>query len=153
LDEGYTNLSVLDISDKSLNRAKARLGQKADLVKWIVSDISEFKPESKYDLWHDRAAFHFLTSDDKINKYAALAANAILPEGWLIMGTFSENGPKKCSGLEVRQYGESSMNHVFQASFECEKCITADHPTPFNTTQNFLFCSFKKNKISNFLHS
>lgn len=144
LEAGYTNLTVLDISEKSLNRARTRLGQKAELVTWIVSDITEFKPTSKYDLWHDRAAFHFLTSKDKINEYSALATNSILTDGWLIMGTFSENGPKKCSGLEIRQYGEASMNQAFQASFDRITCITENHPTPFSTTQNFLFCSFRK---------
>lgn len=144
LDKGYTNVSVLDISQNAIERAKLRLGEKADQVTWIVTDITEFKPEVKFDFWHDRAAFHFLTSDEKVYKYVSIAEQSINSKGYLILGTFSENGPRKCSGLDIQQYNEASMSARFEVNFERIKCITEDHVTPFNTTQNFLFCSFQR---------
>jgi 2-polyprenyl-3-methyl-5-hydroxy-6-metoxy-1,4-benzoquinol methylase len=148
LDKGYKNIYVLDISVNAIERAKKRLGNKAEKVNWIVSDITDFEPTVKFDFWHDRAAFHFLTSEDKINKYVSIAENSINPNGYLILGTFSEQGPKKCSGLEIKQYNESSMSERFEVKFKRIKCITEDHTTPFNTVQNFLFCSFKRLKTS-----
>lgn len=144
LDKGYKNIFVLDISANAIERAKKRIGEKAALVNWIVSDITEYKPEVKFDFWHDRAAFHFLTTDENIGKYVSIAENSICEGGYLILGTFSENGPKKCSGLEIKQYNETSMSHRFEIKFDRVKCITEDHTTPFNTVQNFLFCSFRK---------
>ena len=144
LEKGYQNITVLDISANALERAKQRLGERAKQVNWIVSDITEFEPQMQYDFWHDRAAFHFLTTNEAIFKYVAIAENAINKNGYLILGTFAENGPKKCSGLEITQYNETSMNARFEVSFNKIKCITENHTTPFNTIQNFLFCSFKK---------
>jgi len=144
LNKGYKNIWVLDISAKAIEKAKHRLGKKADNVHWIVSDITEFQPPVQFDFWHDRAAFHFLTSEEKIYKYVSIAEEAIKKEGYLILGTFSEKGPKKCSGLEIKQYSEASMSARFEVCFDRIKCITEDHKTPFNTVQNFLFCSFKK---------
>ena len=145
LSKGYKNIYVLDISANAIERAKKRLGSnKANMVHWIVSDITDFEPKVKFDFWHDRAAFHFLTSEDKINKYVSIAENSINPNGYLILGTFSEQGPTKCSGLEIKQYNEASMSNRFEIKFERIKCITEEHITPFNTIQNFLFCSFKK---------
>jgi hypothetical protein len=142
LDEGYTNISVLDISVEALERAKKRLGAKADSVKWIESDITEFKPTEQYAVWHDRAAFHFLTTPEQIANYVDTAAKAVT--GYLAIGTFSENGPKRCSGLDITQYNEEKLESTFSAGFEKIECLTEDHTTPFNTTQNFIFCSFKK---------
>lgn len=146
LEKGYRNIYILDISEKALERAKKRLGTKAKLVNWIVSDIIDFKPTIKFDFWHDRAAFHFLTTNDKIDTYVRIAEQSINPDGYLILGTFSEKGPEKCSGLEIKQYSESSMSVRFESQFDRIKCITEEHLTPFNTTQNFIFCSFKKKK-------
>jgi 2-polyprenyl-3-methyl-5-hydroxy-6-metoxy-1,4-benzoquinol methylase len=142
LDEGYTNISVLDISSEALERAKKRLGAKADNVKWIESDITAFEPAEQYAIWHDRAAFHFLTTPEQIANYVATAAKAVT--GYLAIGTFSENGPKRCSGLDITQYSEEKLENTFTASFKKTDCLTEDHTTPFNTTQNFIFCSFKK---------
>ena len=142
LDEGYTNISVLDISSEALERAKKRLGAKADNVKWIESDITEFKPTEQYAVWHDRAAFHFLTTPEQIANYVATAAEAVT--GYLAIGTFSENGPKRCSGLDITQYSEEKLENTFTARFKKTDCLTEDHTTPFNTTQNFIFCSLKK---------
>ncbi len=98
----------------------------------------------QFDFWHDRAAFHFLTTEDKIYKYVSIAEDAIKKDGYLILGTFSENGPTKCSGLEIKQYSEASMSARFEIAFDRIKCISENNTTPFNTIQNFLFCSFKK---------
>jgi 2-polyprenyl-3-methyl-5-hydroxy-6-metoxy-1,4-benzoquinol methylase len=144
LEAGFSNVTVLDISSKAIERAKIRLGKSAEKVKWIVSDIIDFVPEEQYDFWHDRAAFHFLTEKTQADKYVEIANKGISGNGILVLGTFSVDGPKKCSSLEIRQYSEESMSGKFEKYFKRVKCITEDHKTPFNTIQNFLFCSFKK---------
>jgi SAM-dependent methyltransferase len=144
LDLGYEDISVLDISEASLERAKKRLGDRSGKIKWIVEDASRFVPEGQYDFWHDRAAFHFLTNENDIQSYMDIIRKSIRPSGILVIGTFSENGPKKCSGIEIKQYSESTMTERLQKYFEKIKCITVDHKTPFDTVQNFIFCSFRK---------
>lgn len=144
LEKGFQNIWVLDISEFALERAKQRLGDKADLVHWIVADITDFKPDVKFDFWHDRAVFHFLTGEASIDKYKTIIENAVNKEGNFLLGTFSEKGPLKCSGLEIKQYSENSMKHTFSENFEAVKCFTENHTTPFNTVQNFQFCGFKK---------
>jgi len=144
LDEGYENLTVLDISATALERAKARLGERAEKVNWIVADITDFKPDTSYDVWHDRAAFHFLTENEQIEKYLNIVHAAVT--GFLLIGTVSEDGPKKCSGLEIKQYSGTSLENVFKRDFTKIACKTEDHITPFNTIQNFTFCSFKRNE-------
>lgn len=144
LEMGYQDITVLDISSASLERAKKRLGDKAGKIKWIVADAVTFQPTEQYDFWHDRAAFHFLTQENEINNYIDTVRQHLKPAGILVIGTFSENGPKKCSGIEIKQYSEKTMTERLQKFFEKVKCITVDHKTPFNTIQNFLFCSFKK---------
>jgi hypothetical protein len=142
LQEGYQDITVLDISEAALKKAKLRLGMKADSVKWIVSDITEFQPEERYDLWHDRATFHFLTTTQQISAYLETAGSAV--GQYLVVGTFSDNGPDKCSGLPVKQYSEIELQQTLSKDFQKIECITEDHPTPFNTLQNFVFCSFEK---------
>jgi 2-polyprenyl-3-methyl-5-hydroxy-6-metoxy-1,4-benzoquinol methylase len=144
LSKGYTNVHVLDISANAIQKAQQRLGENASKVTWIVSDIVDYAPTIKFDFWHDRAAFHFLTNADNVYKYVATAETAINTNGYLILGTFSENGPEKCSGLTIQQYNETSMSARFEVAFNRIKCITENHTTPFNTVQNFLFCSFQK---------
>ena len=144
LQNGYENIWVLDISEFALEKAKKRLGDKADKVHWIVSDITEFSTEIKFDFWHDRAVFHFLTEQESIDKYIAILNNAMADNGNFLLGTFSENGPLKCSGLEIKQYSENLMRQTFNQDFETIKCFTENHTTPFNTVQNFQFCGFKK---------
>jgi len=144
IEKGYQNIFLLDISANAIERAKKRLGDKAKHVTFIVSDITEFQPTVKFDFWHDRAAFHFFTDEEKIYRYVSIAENAINKNGYLVLGTFSDEGPKKCSGLEIRQYTEASMSARFEVAFNRIKCIRENHNTPFNTTQNFLFCSFQK---------
>jgi len=144
LDLGYQDISVLDISSSAIDRAKKRLGDKAKYVKWIVADAATFKPTEKYDFWHDRAAFHFLTDEQEISTYLETAEQNINAKGVLVIGTFSEQGPKKCSGIDIKQYSEKTMTERLNMFFEKIKCITVDHTTPFNTIQNFVFCSFRK---------
>jgi len=144
LDLGYTDITVLDISASSLERAKLRLGDRATKVKWIVADAAAFIPTEQYDFWHDRAAFHFLTQDQEIANYINTIQKSISPTGVLVIGTFSEQGPKKCSGIEIKQYSETSLTNRLDLFFEKIRCIRVDHKTPFNTIQNFIFCSFKK---------
>lgn len=141
LEKGYQNISVLDISEQAISRAKERLGDKAKNVTWIVSDINDFRPETTFDFWHDRATFHFLITPENITRYANLVKKSVA--GFLTIGTFSENGPLKCSGLEIKQYSHKALVSQFQDGFKKIKCISEDHQTPFATIQNFTFCSFK----------
>lgn len=142
LDEGYTNITVLDISDAAIDRLKKRLGSRSQQVKYIVSDVSEFVPEHPYDLWHDRATFHFLTKEEDKRYYINLVKNTV--NGGLAIGTFSEKGPDKCSGLPVQQYSDTSLVSVFSPEFTKVECRYQDHQTPFGTIQNFIFCYLKK---------
>ena len=135
---------MLDISGKALERARQRLGSNATKVKWIEKDITEFAPDTAFDLWHDRAAFHFISTAEQARKYLSIARKAIKPDGYLVIGTFSENGPEKCSGLPVRRYSDQTLAKELSIGFKKLKCITEDHITPFHTKQNFLFCSFKR---------
>lgn len=117
---------------------------KASKVTFVVSDILNFVPPTSFDVWHDRASFHFLTEVEDIKKYKAIVSKAIITKGTLIIGTFSEDGPKKCSGLDIAQYNEASITHLFENDFKKMECVTEDHQTPFDTIQNFIFCSFNK---------
>ena len=148
LDLGYQDITVLDISAAAIERAKQRLGASANHVKWLVADAASFKPTEKYDFWHDRAAFHFLTDEQEISQYLRTAEQHLKPSGVLVIGTFSEQGPKKCSGIEIKQYSETTMTDRLKTFFEKIKCITVDHKTPFDTIQNFIFCSFRKRRTA-----
>jgi cyclopropane fatty-acyl-phospholipid synthase-like methyltransferase len=149
LEDGFTNITVLDISAIALEKAKKRVEEKfrekpnyeAKFVTWIVSDITEFEPKINFDLWHDRATFHFLTDPNHISKYIQTVNNCVTKN--LVMATFSKEGAKKCSGLEVSQYNEESLTNQF-TSFNKTSCLQEDHTTPFDTQQNFLFCRFVK---------
>ncbi|MBO9620251.1 MAG: class I SAM-dependent methyltransferase [Niabella sp.] len=141
---GYEHITVLDISEAAIQKARQRLGKNADRVQWIVADAAQFKPTEQYDVWHDRAAFHFLTDDGDISAYIDHAQKGIAPNGILIVGTFSKQGPTSCSGIEIKQYSQRSITNRFKAFFKKIKCITIDHKTPFNTLQHFVFCSFRK---------
>lgn len=144
LDMGYQDITVLDISETAITRAKERLGDASEKVKWIVADAADFKPPEKYDFWHDRAAFHFLTRDSEVESYIDAVQQSMNPNGILIIGTFSTNGPKKCSGIDIRQYSEASMVEQLKRYFHKVRCFTLDHITPSGATQNYIFCSFRK---------
>ena len=144
LKEGFENITVLDISEKALEKAKNRLGDQAKKVNWVISDITEFEPNTTFDIWHDRATFHFLTTPEQVTKYMDTARKSV--SDYITIGTFSENGPTKCSGLEIKQYSEQTLTYELKNGFDKIRCVTENHTTPFNTTQNFLFCSFKRHE-------
>jgi len=135
---------VLDLSATALARAQERLGENAARVVWHATNVLDFKPQKPYQLWHDRAAFHFLTHEADVLRYAELVKEALVPGGYLVMGTFSVEGPTKCSGLPVQQYDEARLTEVFSAGFEPIRFLPYQHPTPFGTTQAFLFGVFKR---------
>ena len=145
LDEGYTNVTVLDLSEAALSASKLRLDQRADGVSWLVGDITRVElPRHAYDVWHDRAVFHFLTSKAEREAYVQAVLRAVKPGGYVIVATFAEDGPEKCSGLVVKQYSAAALTREFELGFEKIKCIQDDHITPAGVVQHFTFCSFKK---------
>ena len=144
LSLGFKNVTVLDISSKSIEKTKQRLGKKSKLVNWVVSDIVDFIPEKSFDLWHDRATFHFLTDKMRIKKYVDLVNNSVNSQGNLIVSTFSTNGPLKCSGLQISQYNKNSISELFKEEFKLSYSETSVHQTPFNTNQEFIFNIFSK---------
>ena len=141
---GFIDITVLDISEVAINKAKQRLGKKARLVKWVISDITDYVPDRNFDFWHDRATFHFLTTEEQVQQYLSIAQQALSSTGKMVIGTFSTSGPEKCSGLPVKQYTENGLSQLLKEWFKKIKCVATDHLTPFNTIQNFLFCSFQK---------
>ncbi len=142
IDLGFRNITALDISSNALERSKKRLGNRADSVKWVVSDLREFETEEKYDLWHDRAVLHFLTDEEDIKRYVVAVRQFLRPRGYIIASTFSVNGPMKCSGLDVRQYSEDSMKKLF-SDFEHVKTFEEEHKTPWETSQMFIYGVFR----------
>jgi SAM-dependent methyltransferase len=146
LDEGFEDITVLDISGQALDRARLRLGSRADRVTWVEQDITEYRPVATFDLWHDRAAFHFLTKGRQITTYLSIARDSVKAGGYAVVGTFSDQGPDRCSGLPVRRYDERLLTEELSRGFNKIRCVTEDHITPFQTIQHFLFCSFKRSR-------
>ena len=144
IEIGYNDLTYLDISEAALKKSKEFLGEQSYKVRWISKDVLSFKTDEKFDIWHDRAVFHFLNEENLIRKYIEIVEKNISESGHLIIGTFSENGPLKCSGLDVRRYSEKVIEKLFNRSFKLIDSFYYDHVTPFNTTQNFLFSHFIK---------
>ena len=144
LSEGYSDITVLDISQKALKRAKERLGKRSTEVIWIEADAATFKPERKFDIWHDRAAFHFLTEKKDIDNYLKNLEKAVNPGGYVILGTFSDKGPEKCSGIFIKQYSAEEMNKLLSDDFELLGCDNINHTTPSGAIQNFTFCRWRK---------
>lgn len=144
LELGYENITVLDISEKAINKAKKRLEGLSAKVKWIIADVMCFEPMEQYDFWHDRATFHFLTNEVEILKYITTAYRSLNPNGVMLLGTFSEHGPEQCSGLKIKRYSEFGLSKLLEDYFEKIKCLTVNHKTPSGDIQNFLFCSFRK---------
>jgi SAM-dependent methyltransferase len=142
--KGYKNLSVLDISGLALERTKAKMGAGASSVNWIESDVLDFADYNKYEVIHDRATFHFLTSEDDINKYVDIVTGAVKMGGYLIISTFSLSGPEKCSNLQVSQYSSAKLATVFKNDFKLINTINEVHTSPYNTTQDFIYCVFKR---------
>jgi len=143
----FYNISYRYIT-KAIENVKMRLGEKGAKVTFIVSDVLDFVPTVQYDFWHDRACFHFLTEPEQIEKYADIVDKALSNSGRVFIGVFSEEGPKKCSGLDVKQYTMESLRLVFEKKFQLKGCFIEDHKTPFDTIQNFLFCGFKRKQLT-----
>jgi len=144
LKEGFNDITVLDISEKALERAKSRLKDLSLSVRWIVSDVCDFTPGNKYDLWYDRAVLHFLRERKDIDLYVETAGKAVKQGGYMIIAAFSTTGPLKCSGLEVHQYDEAGITDAFKKYFVPVKFLHHDHKTPGGQFQNFLFSVFKR---------
>lgn len=144
LQQGFSDLTVVDISGTALRKAQERLGTRASSVQWIEADATQFPSPRPFDVWHDRAVFHFLTDDAEVERYLLRLSGSLRPGGLLILATFSANGPEKCSGIPVHRYSEDELVARLQQVCDRIKCFTVDHVTPFNTVQNFLFCVFRK---------
>jgi 2-polyprenyl-3-methyl-5-hydroxy-6-metoxy-1,4-benzoquinol methylase len=142
---GFSDIHVLDISSKAIEKARQRLGDQAQEVSWITGDVLDLKKKNEFDIWHDRAVFHFLLEQEEIEQYIENATNGIKMGGYLIIGTFSEKGPDKCSGLPVKQYSIQNLESVFSPHFRLIKALNIDHFTPTGQAQNYSFCCFKKN--------
>lgn len=145
LARGYTNLAVLDLSGTALDRARARLGARADQVRWIESDVTRapLEPHS-IDVWHDRAVFHFLTEAADRAAYVTQVRRALRPGGFLIVATFAEDGPSECSGLPVRRYGAEQLHGEFGAGFDLLCHEREVHRTPDGKVQPFVYCCCRK---------
>lgn len=141
LARGYKNITVLDVSETAIEVTRKRLGAAAEQVRWLVADITEIELEpDAYDLWHDRAVFHFLTTPEQRSAYIRQVARAVRSGGHVIVSTFGPEGPTKCSGLEVMRYDASSLHGEFGARFQLVEHFKELHQTPFGTTQQFLYC-------------
>lgn len=141
---GYRNLSILDISNVALNEAKSRLPASADGIVWIEGDITSLDlPADHYDLWHDRASFHFLADESDRKRYVNAATRSVRDGGFLIVATFATDGPSTCSGLPVTRYSSDSLVSQF-AGFEMLETRNETHQTPWDATQSFVYCLMKK---------
>ena len=141
LQRHYLDVSVLDISATAIDFTKQRLGAKAQKVSWHVGDITQYDFGSKrFDLWHDRAVFHFLTDPAARHRYVDLVRRAVNPGGYVLMATFGPNGPLQCSGLDVVRYDEQSLHHEFGEGFILQGSELSQHHTPMGTDQQFLYC-------------
>jgi SAM-dependent methyltransferase len=139
LDEGYRDLTVLDISGAALSRARARLGRRVDLVRRVEADITAFRADQQFRVWHDRAVFHFLTEPDDQRRYAAALAQALPVGAHAIIGTFAIDGPERCSGLPVARYDAERMVAVLESTFRLIEQVDEIHLTPWQSEQRFSF--------------
>lgn len=144
LDRGFSHVTVLDISEAALEAARTRLGERASQVQWIVADVTKWHPARTFDLWHDRAAFHFLTDPTDRSAYVTGMRQVVKPGGHVIIGTFATDGPEKCSGLPVNRYDEAGLAGELGEGFELTGSRRHDHSTPWNSSQRFLFCVFRR---------
>ncbi len=142
--EGFRSLSVLDVSEKALATSRERLGPNAKNVAWIVADVTTWRPDKSYDVWHDRAAFHFLTEPADRAAYAECVQNAVRPGGHVIIGTFAPDGPERCSGLPVLRHDAASIGEVLGPSFKFTESRRHDHQTPGGSIQCFQFSRFQR---------
>ncbi len=141
LARGYRNITILDVSQTAIDVAQKRLGVAADRVHWLVADITQTQLEPlAYDVWHDRAVFHFLTSPEQRLAYVRNVARSVKPGGHVIVSTFGPEGPVKCSGLDVIRYDANGLHNEFGTRFRLVESSVEQHQTPFGTTQQFLYC-------------
>ena len=146
LRRGYQNITVLDVSQTAIDATKQRLGSAAEQVQWLVGDITEIELEQgAYDVWHDRAVFHFLVKPEHRVAYVRQVARSVKPGGHVIVSTFGPEGPTKCSGLEVVRYDAVSLHSEFGERFRLVESSKELHHTPFGTTQQFLYCYCRVN--------
>jgi ubiquinone/menaquinone biosynthesis C-methylase UbiE len=145
LDEGYTKVTVLDLSEAALAASQSRLCKRADDVSWLVGDITRLKlPQHAYEVWHDRAVFHFLTLPQEREAYVQAVMRAVKPGGHVIVATFAEDGPEKCSGLPVMRYSADGLHAEFGAPFTLLQQEREEHHTPLGTVQKFIYCLCRK---------
>ncbi|MFC4763382.1 class I SAM-dependent methyltransferase [Dyella koreensis] len=144
LDEGHSDLSVLDISSAALSKAQERLGPMASHVDWIVADVLDFTPSKRYALWHDRAVFHFLVDAHDRARYLETLQRSLLPEGQMVIATFAEDGPEHCSGLPVARYSVASLQAVLGAAFELVESTRETHLTPGGAEQHFTYARLRR---------
>lgn len=141
LDRGFERPSVLDISAAAVDLAKAQLGEFEARVDWIVGDVTSVAlPAARFDVWHDRAVFHFLTDEESRRRYVAQVLRAVKPGGFVIVATFGPQGPTQCSGLDVVRYSDDALHAEFGAAFEKLSSSTEVHTTPWGSEQAFLYC-------------
>ena len=144
LDRGYRDLTVLDISEIALGKNRARLGQKADTVSWIVADITQWQPQRVWKLWHDRAVFHFLTDPADQDAYIAALTRATAPGSWVLMACFALDGPERCSGLPVQRYSAATLAARLGSAFTLVEEARESHATPGGKIQNFTYALFRR---------
>jgi SAM-dependent methyltransferase len=144
LDEGFGAVTVLDLSAEALATAQARLGARASTVRWLVADVTTWEPARAFDVWHDRAAFHFLTDAKDRAAYAERVGRAVRPGGHVIIGTFATDGPERCSGLPVQRHDARSLGEALGSAFELVESRRHDHRTPMGGTQRFQFSRFRR---------
>ena len=144
LNDGFEDLTVLDISRTALEIAQSRLGKRSRLITWIHTDVTQFSPSRQFDLWHDRALFHFLTRPADRKKYVAALDRALAPGGQLVIATFSLEGPPKCSGLDVARYSAASLSETLGRGFEHVQTSNEPHVTPSGNEQHYIHCRFLK---------
>ncbi len=144
ITEGYLNLTVLDISQTALDVARERLGPQGSTVAWKQADITKVElPAQRFDVWHDRAVFHFLTDAEQRLAYVRTVMRSVKPGGYVIVATFGPQGPERCSGLSVMRYDAESLHHEFGKTFKLLDSLTEQHQTPFGTSQQFVYCYCK----------
>jgi SAM-dependent methyltransferase len=142
LDRGYSNLTVLDLSEAALAASRKRIGPRAASVKWVAADVTTWEPVGRYDVWHDRAAFHFLTEENDRQAYVSCLKAALRDGGQAIIGTFALNGPERCSGLPVMRYDPANLAAVLGPRFRLLASRVDEHRTPWGATQIFQFSRF-----------
>jgi 2-polyprenyl-3-methyl-5-hydroxy-6-metoxy-1,4-benzoquinol methylase len=144
LDQGFNAVTVLDLSENALTLSKRRLGAKAAQVRWIAANVTAWEPSQTYDVWHDRAAFHFLTDANDRAAYAERVSRAVRPGGHVIIGTFALDGPERCSGLPVVRHDSASLAQILGPSFELIESRNHAHQTPTGAIQRFQFSRFRR---------